>query len=88
MLDDYYPRALQWCTTEDVPVDVVNIDIPKSYPNILLNNKKPIPQYTIHNTIGPFNCKSDLKLPGEFYVDETVLYNSNTHKNRSCFLLF
>lgn len=31
MLDDYYPRALQWCTTEDIPDDVVDIDISKSY---------------------------------------------------------
>ena len=38
MLDDFYPRALQWCSTDDMPDDVVNIDICKSYPNILLHN--------------------------------------------------
>ena len=43
MLDDFYPRALQWCTTEDIPEEVINIDICKSYPSILLNNTQPIP---------------------------------------------
>ena len=27
MLDEYYPRALQWCSTEEIPDDVVGIDI-------------------------------------------------------------
>ena len=75
MLDDYYPRALQWCTTNDIPNNVINIDISKSYPNILLNNTQEIPIYSIPDTIEPFNCKSDLRLCGEFYVDETILYN-------------
>lgn len=78
MLDDFYPRALQWCTTDDIPVDVVNIDISKSYPNILLNNTQPIPLYTIHNMVEPFNCKSDLRQCGEFYINETILYNYGT----------
>ena len=75
MLDDFYPRALQWCTTEDIPDDVVNIDISKSYPSILLNNTSPVPIYTIHDVIEPFNCKSDLRLCGEFYINETILKN-------------
>ena len=76
MLDDFYPRALQWCTTDDIPgEDVVSIDIAKCYPSILLNNTQPIPLYTIHNVVEPFNCKSDLNLCGEFYIDETVLNN-------------
>lgn len=75
MLDDFYPRALQWCTTDDIPDDVVSIDIAKCYPSILLNNTQPIPIYTVHDTIEPFNCKSDLNLCGEFYIDETVLNN-------------
>ena len=74
-LDEYYPRALQWCTTEDVPEDVVSIDISKCYPSILLNNCIEIPIYTIHDVIEPFYCKSDLRQCGEFYIDETVLYN-------------
>ena len=78
MLDDFYPRALQWCTTNDIPHDVVNIDICKSYPNILLNNTQPIPVYTIHDVIEPFNCKNNLKLCGEFYIDETILNNYGT----------
>ena len=72
---DFYPRALQWCTTDDVPENVVNIDICKSYPSVLLRNTSPIPVYTIHNKIEPFNCKSDLRQCGEFYIDDTTLDN-------------
>ena len=75
MLDDFYPRTLQWCTTDDIPEDVVNIDIAKCYPSILLHNKHEIPIYSIHDVIEPFNCKSDLNLCGEFYIDKTVLNN-------------
>ena len=75
MLDDYYPRALQWCTTEDVPEDVVSIDISKSYPNVLLNNRTPIPVYSIHDVVEPYTCRSDLRRSGEFYIEETILYN-------------
>ena len=75
MLDEYYPRALQWCTTDDIPDDVVSIDISKCYPSILLNNNHKIPIYTIHDVIEPFNCKTDLRKCGEFYIDETILFN-------------
>ncbi|XP_068723522.1 uncharacterized protein [Montipora capricornis] len=78
MLGEYYPRALQWCTTDEIPDDVVSIDIVKCYPSILLNNKHEIPIYTIHDVIEPFNCKSDLNLCVEFYIDETVLNNYTT----------
>ena len=73
MLDDFYPRALQWCTTDDIPEDVVSIDISKCYPSILLNNQNPIPVYSIHDVIEPFN--NDLQQCGEFYIEETVLNN-------------
>ena len=75
MLDEYYPKALQWCTTDDIPEDVISIDIAKCYPSILLNNIHEIPIYNIHDVVEPFNHKSDLKLCGEFYIDETVLEN-------------
>ena len=75
MLDDFYPRALQWCTTDDIPDDIVSIDIAKCYPSILLKNNHPIPLYTIHNVIEPFGCKSDLRQCGEFYINETILNN-------------
>ena len=75
MLDDFYPRALQWCTTDDIPEVVVNIDICKSYTDMLLYNNNPIPIYTIHDVIEEFNCKNYLRLCGEFYIDEVVLYN-------------
>ena len=73
MLDEYYPRALQWCTTDDIPEDVISIDIAKCYPSILLNNKHEIPIYSIHDVIEPFDSKDDLKKCGEYYIDETVL---------------
>ena len=75
MLDEYYPKALQWCTTNDIPDDVISIDIAKCYPSILLNNNHEIPIYNIHDVVEPFNHKSDLKLCGEFYINETVLEN-------------
>ena len=75
ILYDFYPRALQFCTTYDIPDNVVSIDIAKCYPSILLNNTQPIPLYTIHDIIEPFNCKSDLRKCGEFYINETVLNN-------------
>ena len=78
MLDDYYPRALQWCTTEEIPDNIISIDISKSYPNILLNNVSPIPIYSIHDVIEPFYCKIDLKQCGEFYINEIVLNNYGT----------
>lgn len=51
MLDDIYPRAMQWCTENDIPDDTLNIDICKCYPSILLHNNQPIPVYTIHDTV-------------------------------------
>ena len=59
MLDDYYPKALQWCSAEQQPEDLVNIDISKCSPNILLNNTPPIPVYTIHDTIQTFSGGRD-----------------------------
>ena len=73
MLDDFYPRALQWCTTDDIPEDAVSIDISKCYPSVLLNNQNPIPVYSIHDVIEPFN--NNLQQCGEFYIDETILNN-------------
>lgn len=75
LLDDFYPRALQWCSTEQQPDNLVNIDISKCYPSILLNNTPPIPVYTIHDVIEPFHCHNDLNQCGEFYIDETVIKN-------------
>ena len=75
ILDDFYPRALQWCTTDEIPDNVVSIDISKSYPSVLINNESPIPIYSIHDEIEPFECKNDLLQCGEFYLEETVLEN-------------
>ena len=75
MLDDFYPRALQWCSTEAIPDDIVSINISKCYPSILMHNTQPIPLYGIHDVIEPFSCKSDQKLCGEFYINETIIEN-------------
>ena len=73
MLDEYYPRALQWCTTDDIPEDVISIDIAKCYPSVLLNNNNEISLYSIHDVIEPFDSKESLRKCGEFYIDETIL---------------
>lgn len=52
---------------------MVNIDICKCYPSVLLNNNTPIPVYSIHYTITPFTHVSQLGLCGEFYIDETEI---------------
>lgn len=73
ILDDYYPRALQWCTTDDIPKNVVSIDISKCYPSILINNGHGIPLYSIHDVIEPFGGRNELNKCGEFYLEETEL---------------
>ena len=87
MLDDYYPRALQWCSTEEQPDNLVNIDISKCYPSILLNNTRPIPVYTIHDIIEPFSCRNDetviesfgcpIKIEAGFYSSNLIWYLVN-----------
>ena len=61
VLDDFYPRALQWCSTEPAPENLVSLDISKCYPSILIDNKSPITIYTIHGIIKPFNAIFDSK---------------------------
>ena len=78
ILDDNYPRALQWCTFDDISAGAVNKDICKCYPNILLNNNMPVPVCSIHDVIEPVGCKNDLELCGEFYIDETEINNFGT----------
>ena len=73
VLDDFYPRALQWCSTSEQPDNLVSLDISKCYLSILIDNKTPIPVYTIHNVIEPFTHRSQLKYYGEFYIDEYVI---------------
>lgn len=54
VVDDFYPKALQWCSPEDRPDNVISLDVSKCYPSILINNTKPIPIYTNHDIIEPF----------------------------------
>ena len=76
ILDDYSPRALQWCSTGKIPENLFNFDICKCYPSVLLNNEYRIPVYDIHDVIVPFKGKDELDKIGEFYIDETVVYIS------------
>lgn len=75
VLDDFYPKALQWCNTKQRPQDLVNVDISKCYQSILVENKDPIPVYTIHDIIEPFKSFTELQHNGEFYIDETMINN-------------
>ena len=70
VLDDFYPRALQWCSTDPAPDNLVSLDISKCYPSILIDNESPIPLYTIHDIIEPFNGVFGV---GEYYIDEYVI---------------
>lgn len=36
ILDDYYPKAIQWCSFDDIPKGLANIDICKQFPSILI----------------------------------------------------
>ena len=72
---DNNPRALQWCSTQPQPQNLVSLDICKCYPSILINNKEPIPLYTIHDIIRPFSEHDLTYNYGEYYIDEYV-FNS------------
>ena len=74
VLDDFYPRALQWCSTEPAPDNLVSLDISKCCPSILIDNISPIPLYTIHDIIKPFNRVFDSKnMTGEYHIDEYAI---------------
>ena len=80
ILDRYYPQAFQWCSFEDPPTNLSNIDICKQFPSILIQNSQTLPIYTIHDTIDKFQGKEEmdndigiyypeLNQNGEFYID-------------------
>ena len=68
VLDDFYPRALQWCTSEELPEFVTLLDICKCYPSILINNTESIPLYTINDVTLSYD--NNELVPGEYYIDE------------------
>ena len=70
VLDDFYPRALQWCSTDPAPDNLVSLDISKCYPSILIVNESPIPLYIIHDVIKLFNGVFGV---GEYYIDEYAI---------------
>ena len=83
ILDRYYPKAIQWCSFDNPSPeeDLVNIDICKQFPGILINNAQTVPIYTAHDIIKKFEGKQEmdndigihypeLYANGEFYIDE------------------
>ena len=84
ILDNMYPKAIQWCSFEDQPDNLVNIDKCKQFPSILIQNGKTIPIYTIHDHIEKFEGKQKmdndigiyypkLNNNGEFYINEFTI---------------
>ena len=80
MLDNMYLKAIQWCSFDDKPDGLVNIDICKQFPSILIQNGQTIPIYTIHDHPEKFEGKQDmsdnigifypeLNNNGELYID-------------------
>ena len=65
ILDKFEPRILYFCDSEyfDEEEDQLykHIDTRKSYPNVLIKNKQPIPMYSIHNKMENFNDIHDLE---------------------------
>ena len=43
VLDDFYRRALQWCSTDPAPDNLVSLDVSKCYPSIGIDNESPMP---------------------------------------------
>ena len=88
ILDRYYPKAIQWYSfdTPSEEEDLVNIDICRQFPGILIHNDQTIPIYTAHDVIQKFEGKTDmdndiglfypeLNVNGEFYIDEFEIKN-------------
>lgn len=61
VIDDFYPRALQWCSNDPAPDNLTSV---------LIDNKVPIPIYTIHDVIQLIDWNRDVKTTGEYYIDE------------------
>lgn len=69
VLDQFFPKALQWCSSGEIPENCVNIDISKCYSTILIDNNMKILIYTIFDDIRKFN-DNYVHEEGEFYIDE------------------
>ena len=42
VIDDFYPRALQRCSTDPAPDNLASLDISKCYPSILIDNETTV----------------------------------------------
>lgn len=74
ILDRFYPRALQWCSLGKKSKNLVNIDICKQFPSILIYNRVNIPIYTIHDVVEKFGgSPSELNNNGEFYINKFTI---------------
>ena len=58
------------CSTDLAPDNLVSLDISRWYPYILIDNETPLPLYSIHDIIEPFN---GVFKTGEYYIDEYVI---------------
>ena len=80
LLDRFYPRAIQWCSLEKKSRNLVNIDICKQFPSILINNSTIIPIYTIHDAVEQFGGNpSELNNNGEFYINKFTIHKFGQH---------
>ena len=83
ILDRYYPIALQWCSFDDQPDGLVNIDICKQFPSF--EGKQEM-----DNDIGLYY--PELNQNGEFYIDTftiklNFLMNSIMYLSISSFMI-
>lgn len=68
ILDQFYPKAIQWASFDDQPEGLVNIDICKQFPAILIQNDQTIPIYTPHDVIQKFEGKQVMDIMTSGYI--------------------
>lgn len=73
------PRALQYCSIEEPSKDVLNIDICKCYPCVLINNVSHCGEFYFDETVLN-NYDLPVKLGAGFYSSNLVSYLVDTLK--------
>lgn len=68
ILDQFYPKAIQWASFDDQPEGLVNIDICKQFPAILIQNDQTIRIYTPHDVIQKFEGKQVMDIMTSGYI--------------------
>ena len=79
ILDKMYPKAIQWCSFDDQPEGLVNIDNCKQFSSILIQNGQTITIYTIHDHIEKFEGKQDM-------TDDIGLYYPELNNNAEFYI--